>query len=144
MKIGELAEKGKCTVETVRFYEKKGLLPEPERTAGNYRSYGGQHVERLRFIRNCRALDMSHDEIRALIQLSEEQSTCCREVNHLLEEHIGHVESRIAALQQLKQQLLELRRQCRQESAMTDCGILQSLISAETEPAPAAPRSHLG
>ena len=64
MKIGELAQIAQCTVETVRYYEKEGLLPSPARTAGNFRLYGLGHVERLRFIRNCRALDMSHDEIR--------------------------------------------------------------------------------
>lgn len=63
MKIGELAQVAQCTVETVRYYEKAGLLPETPRTAGNFRVYGPGHVERLRFIRNCRALDMSHEEI---------------------------------------------------------------------------------
>lgn len=59
MKIGELALAAQCTVETVRYYEKEGLLAEPARTSANYRSYGAAHVERLRFIRNCRALDPS-------------------------------------------------------------------------------------
>ena len=64
MKIGELAQIAQTTVETVRYYEKQGLLPETTRTAGNFRVYGVTHQERLRFIRNCRALDMSHEEIR--------------------------------------------------------------------------------
>jgi len=54
-------------VETIRYYEREGLLPVPARTGGNYRLYGTQHVERLRFIRNCRSLDMTHDEIRTLL-----------------------------------------------------------------------------
>ena len=62
MKIGELARLGQCTIETVRYYEKAGLLPPPGRTGSNYRHYGDAHVARLRFIRNCRALDMTHDE----------------------------------------------------------------------------------
>ena len=77
MKIGELAQVGQCTVETVRYYEKEGLLPAPARTAGNFRQYGPIHVERLRFIRNCRALDMTHDEIRALLVLIEQPASDC-------------------------------------------------------------------
>ena len=60
MKIGELARLTQCTVETVRYYEREGLLPVATRTEGNFRAYGPEHIERLRFIRNCRALDMSH------------------------------------------------------------------------------------
>ena len=68
MKIGELADMAQCTVETVRYYEKEGLLPAPARTTGNFREYGAEHVDRLCFIRNCRALDMSHSEIRTLLR----------------------------------------------------------------------------
>lgn len=64
MKIGELAQVAQCTVETIRYYEKEGLLAAPTRTSGNFRVYGPEQVERLRLIRNCRALDMSHDEGR--------------------------------------------------------------------------------
>jgi DNA-binding transcriptional MerR regulator len=71
MKIGELAQVAQTTVETVRYYEKEGLLPETARTAGNFRVYGAAHLERLRFIRNCRALDMSHGEIHTLLGLTD-------------------------------------------------------------------------
>ena len=67
MKIGELAQSARCSVETVRYYEKEGLLPAPERGQNNYRIYGTAHVERLRLIRNCRALDMTLEEIRVLL-----------------------------------------------------------------------------
>ncbi|MGL4860686.1 MAG: MerR family transcriptional regulator, partial [Enterobacteriaceae bacterium] len=67
MKIGELAQAANCTTETIRFYEKKELLPKAERTAANYRSYTPAHLERLRFIRVCRTLDMTHEEIRQLL-----------------------------------------------------------------------------
>jgi len=63
MKIGGLANVAQCTVETVRYDEKEGLRPEPARTPGHFRVYGPEHLERLRFIRNCRALDMRHAEI---------------------------------------------------------------------------------
>lgn len=134
MKIGELALVAQCTVETVRYYEKEGLLPAPARTAANYRSYGDSHVERLRFIRNCRALDMTHEEIRALLGLIDQPADDCGGVNQLLDEHIAHVDVRIAELSQLKQQLSELRQCCQREQAVDACGILQGLASMETEP----------
>jgi len=115
MKIGELASAASCTTETVRFYEKEGLLPEAERTESNYRSYGPTHVERLRFIRNCRVLDMAHEEIRALLALMDAPADGCGAVNTLLDEHIGHVDARIGELLHLKQQLSALRQKCQTE-----------------------------
>ncbi len=69
MKIGELAKLTDCQVETIRYYEKENLLPEPARSEGNYRLYTQAHVERLTFIRNCRSLDMTLEEIRSLLSL---------------------------------------------------------------------------
>jgi Cd(II)/Pb(II)-responsive transcriptional regulator len=134
MKIGELARVAQCTVETVRYYEKEGLLASPARTAANYRSYGHAHVDRLLFIRNCRALNMTHEEIHALLGLMDQPAGDCGGVNQLLDEHITHVEVRIAELSQLKQQLSELRQRCQSEKAMDSCGILQGLASMEAEP----------
>ncbi|MDB5732562.1 MAG: cadR [Variovorax sp.] len=133
MKIGELASAAKCSAETIRFYEKKGLLPEPGRTEGNYRSYGPPHVERLRFIRNCRALDMTHDEIRALLRAIDVPAQDCGAVNALLDAHIGHVEARIEELRQLQRQLGSLREQCQSKQAPDHCGILRGLAEMETE-----------
>ena len=143
MKIGELALAAQCTVETVRYYEREGLLAEPARTSANYRSYGAAHVERLRFIRNCRALDMTHDEIRALLVLIEQPASDCGGVNQLLDEHIAHVDTRIAELTQLKQQLGELRQRCQHEQEMNACGILKGLTSMEPE-ARQEKHTHLG
>lgn len=133
MKIGELASAAKCTVETVRYYEKEGLLAQPVRTAGNYRSYTHTHLERLRFIRNCRALDMAHDEIRTLLVLLDQPASDCGGVNRVLDEHIDHVDTRIAELTLLKQQLGKLRLRCAQEQAINSCGILHELATMETE-----------
>ena len=69
MKIGELAKAAQTQTETIRFYEREGLLPAAPRTDSNYRSYGQAHVERLTLIRRCRALDMNLDEIRALLKV---------------------------------------------------------------------------
>lgn len=127
----------------MRYYEKEGLLAEPARTSANYRSYGAAHVERLRFIRNCRALDMTHDEIRALLVLIEQPASDCGGVNQLLDEHIAHVDTRIAELTQLKKQLGELRQRCQHEQAMNACGILKWLTSMEPE-ARQEKHTHLG
>ena len=105
MKIGELAQVAQCTVETVRYYEKEGLLPEPARTPGNFRVYGPEHVERLRFIRNCRALDMSHEEIHTLLKLADQPTDGCGAINAVFDQHIAHVDERIRELSQLKQQI---------------------------------------
>jgi len=143
MKIGELAKAARCTPETIRFYEREGLMPDAERTEANYRNYTDVHVERLRFIRNCRALDMAHDEIRTLLQLTDTPADPCDSVNTLLDEHIGHVDARLAELTHLRDQLTELRRQCVGEHSVEDCGIVHGLATMETV-APAAKRSHLG
>lgn len=136
MKIGELAQVAQTTVETVRYYEKEGLLSEPARTAGNFRVYGAEHVERLRFIRNCRALDMSHAEIRSLLDLADQPSDGCGAINAVFDQHIAHVDERIRELTQLKQQLGALRERCVSEQTVNACGILQGLAAMETEAKP--------
>lgn len=143
MKIGELAQIAQTTVETVRYYEKEGLLPETARTAGNFRVYGPAHLERLRFIRNCRALDMSHDEIHTLLDLVDEPSEGCGAINTVFDQHIAHVDERIRELMHLKEQLAMLRQQCQTEQPVDACGILQGLATMETEAKPER-HTHLG
>jgi Cd(II)/Pb(II)-responsive transcriptional regulator len=136
MKIGELALVAQCTVETVRYYEKAGLLPETARTAGNFRVYEPGHVERLRFIRNCRALDMSQQEIHTLLGLADHPKDGCSAINTVLDQHIAHVNERIEELNKLKQQLLALRERCQNEQVVDTCGILQGLVAMETTAKP--------
>jgi Cd(II)/Pb(II)-responsive transcriptional regulator len=143
MKIGELAHVALCTVETIRYYEKEALLPAPERTAGNFRVYGPEHVERLRFIRNCRALDMSHEEIHTLLGLADQAEQGCGAVNDVVDQHIAHVDERIQELTHLKLQLATLRQRCQSEQAVQSCGILQGLAAMETE-AKSERHTHLG
>src|SRR5690606_35616463 len=143
MRIGELARAAKCGTETIRFYEKEGLLPEPPRSEGNYRHYDARHVERLRFIRNCRNLDMTHDEIRALLAFVDHPHDNCEPVNALLDEHISHVDLRIAELRRLKTQLAGLRRQCANPQAIEDCGLIHGLVEMPAKEKP-PPSTHLG
>ena len=129
MKIGELAQATSCPVETVRYYEREGLLPAPPRSSGNYRLYDAAHVERLRFIRHCRSLDMNHSEIRTLLQFRDVPEQQCDEVNALLDEHIGHVTRRIDELKLLARDLKDLRGRCRAVRTARDCGIMRSLAN---------------
>ncbi|MET3715800.1 Cd(II)/Pb(II)-responsive transcriptional regulator [Pseudomonas sp. PvP001] len=109
MKIGELAKITDCQVETIRYYERESLLPPPARSDGNYRLYTQAHVERLTFIRNCRILDMTLDEIRNLLTLRDSPQDQCQSVNDLIDEHIHHVKARIDGLVALQEQLVALR-----------------------------------
>ena len=128
MKIGELAKVTNTPVETIRYYERELLLPEPARTDGNYRIYDDEHAQRLGFIRRCRSLDMTLDEIRSLLKFRDAPQEDCGEVNQLLDDHIGHVAARIAELKTLEKQLKALRLQC--SGAAPQCGILQELDTA--------------
>lgn len=144
MKIGELAKAAGTTVETVRYYEKEGLLPAPDRGLNNYRTYGHAHLERLRLIRNCRALDMTQEEIRAILALADNHESGCAPINDLFDEHISHVDARIAELTQLRGQLTELRQRCLSARPdAEDCGILHGLAEMEAEERPER-HTHLG
>jgi len=129
MKIGELAKLADCKVETVRYYEHEGLLKAPARSTGNYRLYNSAHLERLTFIRNCRTLDMTLDEIRSLLALIDRPEENCEGVNTLVDEHIKHVQARVTSLLALQQQLIELRQRCAAGRDAPECGILQCLNS---------------
>lgn len=145
MQIGALAKRTGCQVETIRYYEREGLLAEPERSEGNYRLYNAEHVERLIFIRNCRALDMTLDEIRSLLRFKENPRDNCSSVNDLINEHIQHVRTRINALQALEEQLNDLGRRCAVEQAIGDCGILQRLTDIDVaDTLPEAADTHVG
>jgi Cd(II)/Pb(II)-responsive transcriptional regulator len=127
MKIGKLAERSGCQVETIRYYERIGILMPPERSLNNYRAYNEDHAERLLFIRQCRALDMTLDEIRVLLHLRDHAEQNCVGVNELLDKHIAEVSARIAALSTLEVQLKELRGRCVNTESTSACAILQAL-----------------
>lgn len=127
LRIGELSELAGCPVETIRYYEREGLLAQTTRSAGNYRLYERHHVEALQFIRNCRALDMTLEEIRALIELRSKPARACTEVNNLLDEHIEHVRDRITELKKLDRTLRSLRAKCQSDLSVENCEILKGI-----------------
>jgi len=143
MKIGELAAATGTPIETIRYYEREGLLPAPDRTVGNFRIYDETHLSRLEFVRHCRALDMNLDEIRVLLEFRAGSQGDCGEVNALLDEHIGHVQQRIRELRRLDKDLRALRDLCKVAQEPSRCGILKGL--SKTAPADAARgASHVG
>ena len=142
MRIGELARAANCSTETVRYYEKAGLLPPASRNDNNYRQYSTAHVERLRLIRNCRSLDMSHGEIRSLLNALDSAAEDCGPVNCLLDDHIRHVDARIRELSQLRRALVDLRERCAEGSDVEHCGIIEGL-SAMDVPQRVSHGSHL-
>ena len=125
--IGELARLSGVQVETVRYYEAQKLMPRPARSQGNYRQYTDGHVERLTFIRHCRALDMSMDEIRQLLRAKENPAFDAGEVHAVLDRHILHVGERLAELKKLQKLLIELRKRCVHAGTADECGILTGL-----------------
>ena len=130
MRIGELAESTGVDVETVRFYEKSGLLPPPAREPNGYRSYGKPHLERLAFIRHCRALDMPLPEVTRLLEFLERPASDCGDINVLIDEQIARVRARLKSMRALELQLTALRERCGESHPTTECGILHDLVSA--------------
>lgn len=131
MRIGELANRAGSQPETVRYYERLGLLPQPERTEGNYRIYDDGHLERLRFIRNCRAIGMTLEEVRRLLYFRDRPDLACHEINQLLDTHIARLEEQLRDLHRLEKYLRELRTCCDSPRTAGDCGILAQLDSAD-------------
>lgn len=134
MKIGELATASATAVETIRYYEREGLLPAPARTGSNYRTYDKEHLARLQFIRHCRGLDMSLDEIRVLLRFKDSPHESCGDVNAVLDEHIGHVSRRIRELRALQKELKDLRARCGDAREARECGILEGLARVSKAP----------
>jgi DNA-binding transcriptional MerR regulator len=126
LSIGELARATATKVETVRWYERVGLLPAPARTAGNYRTYGRPHLERLSFVRRARDLGFTLDQVRDLLRLSDQRDRSCEEVDTIARVHLGEVERKIADLQALRRELAGIIGQCRQ-GTVPECRIIEAL-----------------
>lgn len=143
MRIGDLAESTGTAAETIRFYEREGLIPAARRADNNYRVYTPAHAERLAFIRHCRNLDMTLGEIRTLLRLRDEPLQDCRKVNALLDEHIEHVNHRIRELRALHEDLKALRARCGTPHAIEQCGILNELDTAALQSTSGPPHRHI-
>ena len=130
MRIGELAEVTGVDVESIRYYEKAGLLAPPARESNGYRSYGTSHLERLAFVRHCRALDMPLSDVTRLLNFVDRPSDDCGDVNVLIDAQLNRVRARLKSMRALEKQLAALRKQCTESHATNECGILHELVAA--------------
>lgn len=105
MQIGELAKRAGVSVQTLRFYERRGLLPEPQRKDSGYRIYGEQDLRRLRFIRQAKALRFALEEIRKLLRMRERGLSPCCDVISIGERHLKEVEQQIGELERFRDEL---------------------------------------
>jgi Cd(II)/Pb(II)-responsive transcriptional regulator len=133
-RIGELASLLTVAIETIRYYEKEGLLPRPARSEGNYRLYSDSERQRLEFILRCRGLDMTHQEIRQLLRLRDKPDEGCEEVNAVLDDHIEHVAERLSSLRRLQAELKVIRTRCDVPGVVGTCGVIRELGSPEKRP----------
>src|SRR5919197_2776057 len=112
LRIGEMAKATCVKVVTIRYYEQIGLMPAPPRTEGNYRAYTEEHISRLRFIRRCRSLGFTLEQVRDLLRLSSEQNQACSEVDRITKRHLTEIEEKIADLSRLAVELRRISRRC--------------------------------
>ncbi len=126
MKIGELARSTGTKVETIRFYEKIGLLAAPGRTEGNYRDYSQPHLARLSFVRRARDLGFTLDQVRALLTLADDRSQPCSAVDTVARAHLEQIDQKIADLQSLRRELGGLISQCGR-GVIAECRIIEAL-----------------
>ncbi|MPT48357.1 MAG: MerR family transcriptional regulator [Sphingobium sp.] len=126
MKIGDLAKLTDTRVETIRFYEKEGLIPVPGRNVGNYRIYEVEHLNRLSFIRRARDLGFTLKQVRKLLALADNISGSCGEVDAITAENIAEINQKINDLTALRDQLV-LRLDCCEGPTIADCRIIEAL-----------------
>lgn len=127
LSIGQLAKRAGVGVETVRFYERQGLLAEPERKQSGYRQYPEDVVARLRFIRRAKELGFSLKEIAELIALRRDPDTTCADVKQRAQAKLDGIEAKIRDLQRIKQALLQVTASCRGRGPTSACPILEAL-----------------
>lgn len=133
MRIGELGTAAGVDVETIRYYEKVGLMPAPERGANGYRSYTARHLAQLTFIRHCRALDIGLANISRLLEFSEQPDANCGDIDQLIDSQLERVRTRLDSLHALERQLQTLRSACSGGHPVQNCGILNELGSIRPE-----------
>ena len=129
--IGALSEQTGVNIETIRYYEREGLLPHPPRTAGGHRSFSEDHLKRLTFIRRSRELGFSLAEIRVLLALVDGGSYTCGEIKALTLEHAESVRSKISDLRRIKRILLDISSRC-EGGAVPECPIIDALLDLKT------------
>ena len=131
LSIGSLSQQSGVNIETIRYYEKIGVMPEPERTAGGYRIYGPEHVKRLHFVRRGRELGFSLDELRGLLLLVDGHSYTCAEVHALTVEHLKDVRQKIADLRRLARVMSDMAARCTGDR-VPECPVIDALFEMQS------------
>ena len=126
MRIGELAKATGTKAETIRYYEREGILPAADRTDSNYRDYSQNHLAALTFVRRARGLGFSMAQVRELLALSDHDEKPCEDVDQLVLQQLSDVDSKIADLTTLREELAQLSRSC-QSDRIGECRIVESL-----------------
>lgn len=127
MTIGTLAQATGTKPETIRFYERIGILPQPSRTGGNYRSYTDDHIRRLTFVRRARDLGFPLDTVRVLLSLVDQPERSCAAVDAIVVQQLHDVEQRVADLQRLREELNRLSHECK-GGRISECRIIEALL----------------
>ncbi|WP_315756555.1 MULTISPECIES: helix-turn-helix domain-containing protein [unclassified Bradyrhizobium] len=124
--IGDLAKRTGTKVETIRYYERIGLLPVPARTEGNYRAYDNDQLGRLSFIRRARDLGFSIDQVRDLLDLADQRDRSCEAVDVIAGQHLAEIERKISDLVALRDELADVIGRCK-HGTVADCRIIEAL-----------------
>ena len=128
LSIGVLSKATGCNIETIRYYERIGLLPEPPRTEGGHRQYGEAELKRLTFVRRSRALGFTLDEIRGLLGLVDGGDYTCGEVKVITLDHLEEIRRKIADLARLEAVLRDMAAQC-EGGTVPDCPVIEALFT---------------
>lgn len=127
MKIGELSRVSGCSIQTIRYYEKEGLLKSPNRTEGNFRLYDEKALKELEFVKHCRSLDIPLSDIKALLDLKNRPEESCSSINNLIANQLDLVNKRIKELKALKAELQIMKKACSTDNTVERCGIIKTL-----------------
>lgn len=127
--IGQLAKRAHVNTETVRYYERRGLMPEPPRRQSGYRQYSQDDVARLQFIKRAKELGFSLEEISELFSLRVDPHTTCGDVKMRADTKIADIEEKIEILEEMKRALVKLTARCRGRGPASACPILEGLDS---------------
>ncbi len=127
MTIGQVSKESGVGIETVRFYEREGLIPKPDRSASGYRQFGETTIDRLHFIQRAKELGFTLGEIRELFELRVDPATTCADVKNKADAKVADINGKIRSLQRMKKALVRLTKECSENGSTSECPILDAL-----------------
>jgi MerR family mercuric resistance operon transcriptional regulator len=125
--IGEMSRRTGVNIETVRYYERVGVMPKPRRTEGGHRAYDGDQLKRLHFVRRSRELGFSLDEVRAMLRLVDDGALTCGEIHAITVDHLADTKRKITDLRRLEKALGSMAAEC-SRGDIPDCPIIETLF----------------